>query len=718
MDQATATVTSHEVAASTPATSTPATPVPTTLHPTMPSSGTRKTGSPDQLARHDWLEAQDSPVVRAWAARHDARCRTYLAGLAADAPVRARLSELLAVDERWVPVSKGGVRLEHRQAAGEQRPSLWVTDEGGERCIVDAASLDDDGLTAIGAADLSPDGSLLAWTTARAGVDWVTVRFRDTRTGEDLPDVLTGIKWAQFAWVGTEAIAYLALAEPGADEDLLALNADPRIKLHTFGRPQSEDEVVFEPTDAVWALPHTSSDGRWFVVEEQVGIVPARLHVRPVGSDGAWHTVVDGLGPIHFLGMVGDELVCLDFRDAPNGRVVAIDRRDGTERVVLAEQDRALEPYGAGLAADQVVTSRHGVAGSVVEVTPLAGGQLQLLLETESAIVRDLSTAGDEPVAYVHVERCDSEPGSEIVCHDLAVGTAEVLHRTRLPARGDVVVETVHATSADGTRVPMRVIRAAGPRPDGDAKVLLSVYGGYSVPFLTTGYESWHRVWLDAGGVLAYAGIRGGGELGEEWHLAATRTDKQRGIDDLIACTAWFEQQGWAGPRSVALNGMSNGGLMVGTVLTQRPDLLGAAIPEVGVFDLLRFHLFTAGHGWVREFGDVDVPAERAALEAYSPLHRITGGAPYPPTLVLTADRDDRVPPGPHSYRFFAALQDAMGVDATVHLRVAHNAGHAAGRTLAERIDERAAVLAFAAEAMALPVPADLCTTTSDKESA
>jgi prolyl oligopeptidase len=710
MDLSTAPTAADEVALTTLDRHTPSTTMPTAVPP--------QTAAPGGLARHDWLEAQDSPDVRAWAAHHDARCRAYLSGLDADAPLRARLRELLAVDQRWVPESRGGVGLERRQGSGEQRPSLWVTDATGERCIVDADSLDDDGLTAIGAADLSPDGSLLAWTTARAGVDWVTVRFRDTRTGADLPDVLTGIKWAQFAWVGTEAIAYLALADPNADEDLLALNADPRIKLHTFGRPQTEDVVVFEPTDAIWALPHTSGDGRWMVVEEQVGIVPARLHVRAVGSDGPWHTVVDGLGPIHYLGMAGDELVCLDFRDAPNGRVVAVDRRDGAVRVVLAEQGTAIDPYGAGLAADRVVTVRHGVAGSVVEATPLSGGPSRVLLETGSAIVRDLSTVGDEPVAFLHVERCDGEPGSEIVRHDLVAGTAEVLHRTRLPSQGDVVIETVHATSADGTAVPMRVIRAAGPRPDGDAKVLLSVYGGYSVPFLVTGYESWHRAWLDAGGVLAYAGIRGGGELGEEWHLAATRTGKQRGIDDLIACTAWFEQEGWAAPRSVALNGMSNGGLMVGAVLTQRPDLLGAAIPEVGVFDLLRFHLFTAGHGWVREFGDVDVPAERTALEACSPLHRIAGGAPYPPTLVLTADRDDRVPPGPHSYRFFAALQDAMGVDGTVHLRVAHNAGHAAGRTLAERIDERGAVLAFAAQALALPVPADLSITSSDKEPA
>ncbi|EWT06519.1 hypothetical protein N864_20695 [Intrasporangium chromatireducens Q5-1] len=657
------------------------------------------------LASYAWLERQDSPEVAAWAAAHDAACRAYLDGLASHEPFRDRLQQILSVEQRWLPESRAGVRVEYRQGAGEQRPSLWVTDAAGERCIVDSTRIDEDGLAAVAAASLSPDGSLLAWGTARAGVDWVTVRFRDIRTGADRSDVLTGIKWAEFSWLGTDAIAYLALADPAADEDLLSLNGEPRIKIHRFGQPQVEDEVIFEPTDAIWALPHTSGDGRWLVVEEQVGIVPARLHVRAVDAEGPWHTVVDGLGPIHFLAMVGDELVCLDFREAPNGQVVAIDRRDGAERIIVPQGPTAIDRYGAQLAGEMVVTIRHGIEGSTVEATPLAGGSARVVLQTNQAVVRDLATVEDEPVVYLEVERCDSRPGVEIVRHDLHAEMSEVVHDTLIPSAGEVVVETVHATSADGTRVPMRIIRAAGAAPQGTAKVLLSVYGGYSVPFLVTGYAPWHRPWLEAGGVLAYAGIRGGGEFGEQWHLAATKTHKQRGIDDLIACAAWFEEQGWSAPRSVALNGMSNGGLMVGTVLTQRPDLLGAALPEVGVFDMLRFHLFTAGHGWVREFGSVEVPEERAALEAYSPLHRIASSAPYPPTLVLTADRDDRVPPGPHSYPFFAALADAQSGDGAVLMRVAHNAGHAAGRTLAERIDERAAVLAFAAEALALPVP-------------
>lgn len=661
-------------------------------------------GIDDGLGRYDWLEHQGAPEVQEWADRHDATCRAYLDAVPSYEPTRSRLRRILSVDKRWLPESRGGVRVDYRQAAGEQRPSLWISDANGERCIVEATDIDEDGLSAVAAASLSPDGSLLAWGTARAGVDWVTIRFRDTRTGADLPDVLTGIKWAQFAWLGADAIAYLALADPAAGEDLLAVNSEPRIKLHRFGSAQTEDEVIFEPTDAIWALPHTSVDGRWLIVEEQVGIVPARLHVRPVGLKGPWQTVVDGLGPIHFLGMIGEELVCLDFRHSPNGQVVAIDRRDGTERLVVPEETTAIDRYGAELAGDDVVTVRHGVAGSRVEATSLVGGATRLVLHTDQAVVHDIAAVEGQPILYLYVERCDSRPGVEIIQHDLADGSSEVVHETPVPGSGDAVVETVFATSADGTQVPMRIIRPAGPAPRGTAKVLLSVYGGYSVPFLVTGYAPWHRPWLEAGGVLAYAGIRGGGEFGEEWHLAATKTDKQRGIDDLIACAAWFEEQGWSGPASVALNGMSNGGLMVGTVLTQRPDLLGAAVPEVGVFDMLRFHLFTAGHGWVREFGSVDVPEERAALEAYSPLHRITGRG-YPPTLVLTADRDDRVPPGPHSYRFFAALADAQCGEGPVLMRVAHNAGHAAGRTLAEQIDERAAVLAFAAEALGLPVP-------------
>ncbi|MGW4425854.1 prolyl oligopeptidase family serine peptidase [Streptosporangium sp. NPDC004631] len=671
----------------------------------------------DHVSRYEWLEAQHTPAVVAWAREQDEHCRKRLDSMPGSAPLKARLRQLLTVPARWIPQVRQGVMVDSRQEAGDERPSLWITDARGERRIVASTSLGDP-TAAIAAYSLSPDGTILAWGTARGGADWLTVRFRDTRTGADLPDVLTGIKWPRFGWLGGDALAYPAFADPGAGEDLLSLNLAPRIKLHRFGTAQTDDEVIHESAGADWALPHVSRDGRWLVVQEQIGVVPARLLVRPVGSDEPWRTVVDGLGPIHFLGMVGDELICHDLREAVNGRVVAIDRRDGSERVIVDESARSIDLGSAELGPDWVVTVRHTERGSQVTVTPLDGGPGREVPIPEQATVRDLSVAEDEQAVYLHVERCDSEPGTGILRHNVTTGESSVLHHSALPSRGDVVVETVHVTSADGTQVPMRIIRPAGPRPQGTAKVFLSVYGGYSVPFLTTGYAGWHRAWLDAGGVLAYAGIRGGGEYGEEWHVAAQKTNKQRGIDDLIACAEWFERQGWSEPRQVALNGMSNGGLMVGTVLTQRPDLLGAAIPEVGVFDLLRFHLFTVGHAWVCEFGDVNVPEERSALEAHSPLHRIVEDTAYSPTLVLTADRDDRVPPGPHSYKFTAALQDAQSGSGEVLMRVAHNAGHAAGRTLAERIDERTAVLAFAAAALALPMPADLSIWNNDKEPA
>ncbi|GHH69532.1 prolyl endopeptidase [Streptosporangium violaceochromogenes] len=669
------------------------------------------------VSRYEWLEAQDTPAVAAWAQEQDERCRRRLDALPGSAPFRARLRRLLSVPARWVPQVRQGVMADFRQEAGEERPSLWVTDARGERRIVASASLGDP-TEAIAAYSLSPDGTVLAWGTARGGSDWVTVRFRDTRTGVDLPDVLTGIKWLTFGWLGADALAYLAFADPGADEDLLALNTDPRVKIHRFGTPQTDDEVIYKPVGTNWAMPHVSRDGRWLVLQEQIGVVPARVLIRPAGSDEPWQTVVDGAGPIHFVGMIGDEVICHDLREVANGRVIAVDRRDGSERVIVGESATSIDSDFTELGPDWVVTGRHVEHGSEVTVTPLGGGPGRQVPVPAKAVVRDLSVGGDEQAIYLHIERCDSEPGAGIVRHDVETGESRVLHHGALPSRGDVVVETVQVTSADGTQVPMRIIRPAGPAPRGTAKVFLSVYGGYSVPFLTTGYAGWHRAWLDAGGVLAYAGIRGGGEYGEEWHLAAQKIGKQKGIDDLIACAEWFELQGWSGPRQVALNGMSNGGLMVGTVLTQRPDLLGAAIPEVGVFDLLRFHLFTVGHAWVREFGDVNVPRERAALERHSPLHRIVKGTAYPPTLVLTADRDDRVPPGPHSYKFTAALQDAQSGSGEVLMRVAHNAGHAAGRTLAERIDERTAILAFAAAALALPMPADLNTTNNDKEPA
>jgi len=652
--------------------------------------------------RHDYLADPSDPAAAAWVDEQDARARDYLDDLAEHEPVRRRLAELLGAPWRGAPVVTAGLRLELRRDAGAAQPSLWLVRDGREQLLVDADELSDDGSVTISAFSAAPDGSLVAWASATGGSDWLTIRFRDPETGVDLPDELNWIKWPELAWIAPDRLAYMAFAQPANGHELTAANSGAEVRLHRIGRPQSDDVVIHRPARTTWVVPTVSADRRWLIVQEQAGIVPATVLIRPADLSGPWRTVLDGPGPMPVLGMHGDDLVVLDFQQASNGEVVAVSTQSGERRILVAEGAAAIDHYGAHLVDGCVLTVRHMLTGSVVTVNPLDGGPGWQIPLPEDAIVRDVSCSPGGKSAYLEVEEV-AGPRS-IVRHDVSDQRTEVEYRADYRAPGQVMVHTVTATSGDGTAVPMRVVRLAGPEPRGTAKVLLSVYGGYSVPFACTGYASWHLPWLEAGGVLAYAGIRGGGEYGEQWHLAATTTNKQRGIDDLIACVEFFSEQGWAAPRQVAINGMSNGGLLVGTVVTQRPELLGAAIPEVGVMDMLRFHLYTAGHGWVREFGSVDVPQERAALAAYSPLHRIGPGRLYPPTLVLAADRDDRVPPGPHSYRFTALLQDAQAADHPVLLRVARNAGHAAGRTLTERVAERAAVLAFAAHALDLPL--------------
>ena len=354
----------------------------------------------------------------------------------------------------------------------------------------------------------------------------------------------------------------------------------------------------------------------------------------------------------------------------------------------------ALHPSGigatnkvTGLAGHYCIVSAHSLEGSVVQVINLNTGEVTQRLDLPQHIVLHGITTGEDSTLFLQLEAIG---GSRSIAE---VPIAEV-STFALDTDAPYHVETVWATSEDGTRVPMRIVRDHGTPPQRDARVLLSVYGGYAVPFVTTGYSSWHKAWLEQGGVLAYAGVRGGGELGEAWHQAARKERKRNGILDLIACARWFETEEWSSPKRVAINGMSNGGLITAAALVAEPTLFGAVITEVPVIDMLNFHRYTAAHGWIAEYGDPETE-DREYLRAYSPLHNVHHDKEYAPTLILTADKDDRVPPAPHAYPFAVELRNTIRGERS-YLKVTYDAGHASGRSLHDAIDERSAVLAFA----------------------
>ncbi len=525
-------------------------------------------------------------------------------------------------------------------------------------------------------------------------------RFRDAVTGLDASDTLTGIKWPAFAWLDNQRVAYMSWGGAVAGHELTAINEDASVRLHTLGQSQPDDQEIYRPASASWSLPAVSADGQWITIQQNDGTTPAHVYRKPSTLAGEWETVVTGAGPDAVITVYRDKTVILSFVDNPAGTISA--HAPGAEPRVVYQAEAASPIADAKVIGDHLVVLSHPLGGSVLRLQSLASdGSAATSIDVPFAAgtrVFDFGAGVNDAAVLVDIESIGGERRSVELAFDASVDDL----RAVAAAESAWVTSIVEAVSVDGTRVPMKVVHAAGFTPDGSAKVFLSVYGGYAVPYLATGYDAWHVAWLRAGGVLAYAGVRGGSDLGEQWHAAAMRENKQRGVDDLVACAEWFEQNGWAAPRSVAINGMSNGGMMVSIALTQSPQAIGAAIPEVPVADMLNFHRYTVGHGWTFEFGDPDVAEHRAYLAAYSPLHNVRDDVDYPPTLVLTADKDDRVPPGPHAYKLAAALSDVESARERVFLRVEADAGHAVGRSVSAAVEERAAVLAFAAASLGL----------------
>ncbi|KAM9861494.1 Prolyl endopeptidase [Leucobacter sp. BZR 635] len=644
-----------------------------------------------------WLN-QPGTDVETWIDTENARSRAHIESIEGFAQIHDELVEILGAEHRSLPKVAGGRSFQLRRGPGEEQHSLWVSDEAGDRVLVAASELAT-ATDSIATFSPTPDGTKVVWTASTGGADWQLARIRDVASGRDLSDELTGMKWPDLAWLDDESFAYMSWAIPVAGEELTALNSGATIRVHTIGTDQATDPVIYEPSETTWVIPTASADGKWLLLEQMKGIVPATIFRKPLPlrEADAWETVLDEEGPDSLVGVHEGSTLVLSYRGHSAGRFLAIGASDPAAAGAAASPERVLyespdsEPLSdAFQLGDHGVVVAHTLEGSRITVFALADGSVTQRETLPAGYVLQSIRAVNDTALAVDIEVIGGEREVAIVAlsdlSELSAGTAAPL-----------LVETHWVTSADGTRVPMRVVRQHGAVPERSARVFLSVYGGYAVPFLTNGFSSWQLAWVRSGGVLAYAGVRGGGELGEAWHQAARRERKQQGIEDLIACAEWFEASGWSAPHSVAINGMSNGGLMTAAALVQRPELFGAVVTEVPVADMLNFHRYTAAHGWIAEYGDPDVPADREFLAAYSPLHNVHADRQYAPTLVLTADMDDRVPPGPHAYPLAAALRETRDGDTRTYLSVTRNAGHATGRSFNDTVAERSAVLAFAA---------------------
>jgi prolyl oligopeptidase len=694
----------------------------------VPPRPTRRAGDADELHGelvadpYRWLEDTDSAETRAWIEEQNAATRAVLDAVPSRPALRCRLEQLWDHPRRSVPFERGGRWFQRRNSGLQNQPVLAVVDpvpgpdgrpvpgdpNSPGRVLLDPNALSEDGTVAAPTISVSRDGALLAYATSSAGSDWVTWRVRDVASGEDRADVLAWSKFGGAEWLADgSGFFYSAEGPPPPGKELLARSSAPRIMLHVLGTDQAEDEVVVDHGEHPDWLPHAviSEDGRFLVVtisrgtgrEHRIDIVdldsPERRAVTIVPGFTDRAEVVANVGETFFL---------VTDRGAERRRLVALELdAPGPEqwREVVPEREALL--LDARLCGGTLVCHHLEHACSRLSVVALDGAALrQLPLPAVTSVTSDADASFVEGRAESTVFHFGLtsfvDPGS-LWSHDLASGETRQVWSSEAPIDPAGFVSTqVVVPADDGAELRLFLTHLAGTEPAGDVPALLYGYGGFDIP-MTPSFSRFFAAFVERGGLLAVAVLRGGGEYGRAWHDAGRLANKQRVFDDFACCARFLAASGWSCPERIAINGGSNGGLLVGACLTQHPELIGAAVPEVGVLDMLRFHRFTIGWAWTSDFGDPEDAEQYRWLRAYSPLHNIRPGVAYPATLVVTGDHDDRVVPG-HSFKFAATLQDAqrdVGGAAPILVRIETSAGHGLGKPVSKSIDERADVLAF-----------------------
>ncbi|HET7645491.1 MAG TPA: prolyl oligopeptidase family serine peptidase [Candidatus Limnocylindria bacterium] len=651
------------------------------------------------------LEDTDAPATRDWIAAQNAMTEQVLSGLAARGEIRARLAELWDFPRAGAPIHRGDRWFQLRNTGLQDQDVLWVAEapDAEGRVLLDPNVLSTDGTRALSALAISDDGERIACAISDAGSDWRTWSVREVGAGEDLADRVPWSKFASAAWTRDGAgFFYGRYPEPPPDAAYDAPNLGMELRYHRLGTDAADDPLVLaEPEHPDWGFePTVTDDGRLLVISVWRGTDPEnRLWVADL-TGGVEGIVVRRLldtpdARYEPIGAVDGTLYLLTDRAAPNGRVVSLDvATQATQapelRELVAERDDAIEQVhlvGNRLAVLTLHDAHHRLAiheldGTVVTEVALPAigtvGEMTGRREDDELFVTFLTFAAPASVLAVR----------------MADGTVRTVARPSLAWDPDAyVTEQAFVTSDDGTRVPLFLTHRRDVAPDGDVPSLLYGYGGFQVPIGPMFKPEW-LAWMERGGLLAVASLRGGAEYGKAWHDAGRLANKQNAFDDFAACARWLAESGWTRPARIGILGRSNGGLLVGASVTQRPELFGAAVAEVGVMDMLRFHRFTIGWGWTSDYGSADDPEQFGWLRAYSPLHNVRPGVAYPPTLVTTGDHDDRVVPG-HSFKFAAALQAAQGGEGPVLIRIDTDAGHGVGKPVSKLIDERADVLAF-----------------------
>ena len=647
-----------------------------------------------------WMEDTGSAETQSWIEAQNKLTNSYFETIPQRARIRERLTELWNYERISAPAKIGKRYIYTRNDGLQNQSVLYITDSINDpgKVFFDPNKLSSDGTAALSGSSFTEDGKLWAYGVARSGSDRTEWRIMNVETGEHLSDTLPPNRQGGVAWLADNSgFFYQRYPAPEAGAELRAANRFPKIYFHKLGTPISEDKVIYERNDdgELTSGGLVTEDGKWYVIFTSKGTQRMNeVHFKDLSRPDSpiVPLVSERTASWSFVGNDGPVFYFRTDKDAERGKLVSVNvlARARIWKEVIPQAAETLN--GVQMINDQFVANYLKDAYTKIKI-----------FDKDGKHVRDVELPGIGSAGGFGGKQTDTEKfytfssynaPPTIYHYDMKTGTSKLFRQAQVKFNpSDYEVKQVFYTSKDGTRVPMFISHKKGLKLDGSNPTILYGYGGFNIS-QTPGFSVSRIVWMEMGGIYAVANIRGGAEYGKEWWANGAVLKKQNTFDDFIAAGEFLINNKYTSNKKLAIQGGSNGGLLVGAVLNQRPDLFGAALPAVGVMDMVRFTEFTVGAFWKSDYGDPKKPDEFKVLYSYSPLHNIKPGTKYPATLVTTADTDDRVFPA-HSFKYAAALQAGQGGDAPVLIRIETKAGHGAGKPTAKVIEEQADIYGF-----------------------
>jgi prolyl oligopeptidase len=661
-----------------------------------------------------WLEEPDSEETQAWVEAQNQVTFGYLNEIPARDKIKQRLTQLWDYEKYGIPFKEGDRYFYYKNDGLQNQAILYTLTslDDEPKVLIDPNTLSEDGTVALGGVAISEDGKLMAYGLSTSGSDWQEWKVRDVVTGEDLSDHLKWVKFSGASWTHDgKGFFYSRYDEPNEKSKHEDLNYYQKLFYHRLGTPQSEDVLIYErPDQKEWGFSGgVTEDGKYLIISVWQGTetknlifykdltTPESTVVELINEFEAQYSFIDNEDSLFWF---------QTDLNAPCCRVIAIDINNppapslSNEETPSPQEERFTEiiPEAAETLEGIDILNNQFVASYLKD----AYTQIKIF-NLDGSFVREIALPGIGSAGGFGGKRHDTETfyaytsfttPNIIYRYSMVTGESTIYRQPKVDFDpDDYETKQVFYASKDGTQVPMFITHKKGLQLDGNNPTYLYGYGGFGVS-LTPSFSISNVVWLEMGGVYAIACLRGGGEYGEEWHEAGKKLNKQNVFDDFIAAAEWLIANKYTQSAKLAIAGGSNGGLLVGACITQRPELFGAALPAVGVMDMLRFHKFTIGWAWTSEYGSPDHPEEFKTIYGYSPLHNLKAGTAYPATMITTADHDDRVVPA-HSFKFASALQAAHRGEQPVLIRIETKAGHGAGKPTAKIIEEIADEWAF-----------------------